>query len=79
MVIIEHNKPVTEVHDRMPVVLERDQFDASMRTNDVREAAAMLKPATEDVLVRHPVSKRINSSKAPKGDATLIEEVQLAV
>ncbi len=77
MVITEPNKLVAEVHDRMPVILERDQFDTWMRTNDVREAAAMLKPAAEDVLVRRSVSKRINSSKTPKEDATLIEEVQL--
>ena len=51
MVITEPNKFVAEVHDRMPVLLERDQFDTWMRTNDVREAAAMLKPAAEDVLV----------------------------
>jgi len=77
MVIAEPNKLVAEVHDRMPVILERDQFDTWMRTNDVREAAAMLTPAAEDVLVRRPVSKRINSSKTPKDDWTLIEEVRL--
>jgi hypothetical protein len=38
----------------------------------------MLKPGAEDVLVRRPVSKRINSSKTPKEDSTLIEEVKLA-
>lgn len=74
----EPNKFVGEVHDRMPVLLKRDQFDAWMRTNDVNEAGALLKPAAEDVLVRRPVSKRINSSRTPKEDAILIEEVQLA-
>ena len=77
MVITEPNKLVSEVHDRMPVIIERDQFDTWLRTNDVREAAAMMKPAAEDVLVRRPVSKRINSSKTAKEDATLIEEVEL--
>src|SRR5436305_13356190 len=77
MVITRRNKLVAEVHDRWAVILERDQFDTWMRNNDVREAAAMLKPAAEDVLVRRSVSKRINSSKTPKEDATLIEEVQL--
>ncbi|MEA2880550.1 MAG: hypothetical protein QOF14_5746 [Hyphomicrobiales bacterium] len=77
MVITEPNKHVAEVHDRMPVILEPDQFDTWLRTNDVREAASMLKPAAEDVLVRRPVSKRINSSKTAKDDATLLEEVTL--
>ena len=37
-----------------------------------------MKPAAEDVLQRRPVSRRVNSSKAPADDATLIEEVKLA-
>jgi putative SOS response-associated peptidase YedK len=68
--INEPNKVVAQVHDRMPVILARDQVDSWLQTNDVREAAAMLKPA-EDVLVRRPVSKRINSSKTAKDDPTL--------
>ena len=78
MVITEPNKLVAEVHDRMPVVPERDQFDTWMRTYDVREAAAMLRPVAEDVLMMRPVSKRINSSKTPKEDPMLVEEVELA-
>jgi putative SOS response-associated peptidase YedK len=74
MVITEPNKFAAEVHDRMPVILERDQFDTWMRTKDVGEASELLKPAAEDLLARRPVSKRINSSKTPKEDATLIEE-----
>ena len=38
----------------------------------------MLKAAAEDVLMRRPVAKWINSSKAAKDDPTLIKEVQLA-
>ena len=45
-----------------------------MRADDLREAAAMLKAAAEDVLMRRPVAKRINSSKAAKDDPTLTEE-----
>src|SRR5436305_11948636 len=77
MVITEPNRLVAEVHDRMPVILERDQFDTWMRTNDASEAAALLKPAAEDVLVKRAVSKRVNSSRTPKDDPTLIEEVEL--
>jgi putative SOS response-associated peptidase YedK len=77
MIITEPNAFVAEVHDRMPVVLEPHQFDQGiMGSQD--EAAALMKPAAKDVLQKWPVSKRINSSKAPKEDATLIEEVSLA-
>ena len=37
----------------------------------------MLKPAGERVLACHPVSKRVNSSRADGDDATLITEVAL--
>jgi putative SOS response-associated peptidase YedK len=79
MVITEPNKLVAEVHDRMPVILEREQFDTWMRTGDVREAAALLKPAGEDVLQKRPVSKRINSSRTPGDDPSLIDEVDAAI
>ena len=37
----------------------------------------LLKPAANDVLQRWPVSKRVNSSRAPDDDPTLIERVDL--
>ena len=74
MVITEPNKFVAEVHDRMPVVLDESQFEQWMNgTPD--EAAELMKPAPEDVLRKWRVSKRINSSRTPKDDPTLIEEV----
>jgi putative SOS response-associated peptidase YedK len=78
MVITEPNKFVADIHDRMPVILEREHFDTWMRTNDLEEAAELMKPADEDVLQKHPVSRRVNSSKAPADDPSLIDEVKLA-
>jgi putative SOS response-associated peptidase YedK len=40
---------------------------------DVEDAAALMKPAGEDVLQMRPVSQRVNSSRADKDDATLID------
>jgi putative SOS response-associated peptidase YedK len=74
MVITEPNGFVAEVHDRMPVVLEPNQFDQWLHgTPD--EAAQLMKPAPEDVLQKWPVSKRINSSRTRGDDPTLIDEV----
>lgn len=39
----------------------------------VTQKTPLMKPADEDVLQRWPVSKRVNSSRAPDDDATLIE------
>lgn len=76
MVITEPNKFVGEVHDRMPVILEAKNFE-QWESGDVRDAAALMKPAGEDVLQKWPVSKRVNSSRADDDDATLIEKITL--
>ncbi len=35
----------------------------------------LLMPAADELLQRWPVSKRVNSSKAPADDATLIDRI----
>jgi len=75
MIITEPNKFVAEVHDRMPVLLRPDQFDAWLDGSAGKE---MLVPAAEDMLNKVPVSQRVNSSRAPNDDPTLIEPVALA-
>src|SRR5215470_12085381 len=78
MVITEPNKFVADVHDRMPVILEAKDFEQWER-GDVNDAAALMKPAGEEVLQKWPVSKRVNSSKAPDDDPTLIDPVDHVV
>jgi putative SOS response-associated peptidase YedK len=75
MIITGPNKFVAEVHDRMPVLLRPDQFDAWLDGSAGKE---MLVPAAEDMLNKVPVSQRVNSSRAPNDDPTLIEPVALA-
>ena len=74
MVIMEPNKFVAEVHDRMPVILEARDFE-QWEHGDIKDAAALMKPAGENVLLKWPVSKRVNSSRAPDDDPTLIERL----
>jgi putative SOS response-associated peptidase YedK len=59
----------------MPVLLTRDKWDAWISGDD----KSLLKPAPEGFLKRKAVSKRVNSSKADKDDATLIEEEKLLI
>jgi putative SOS response-associated peptidase YedK len=72
MVITEPNKFVAEVHDRMPVILETKDFE-QWEQDAVKDAAALMKPAREELLQRWPVLKRVNSSRADGDDATSIE------
>jgi putative SOS response-associated peptidase YedK len=68
MVITEPNKFVAEVHDRVLVILEAKDFE-QWEQGDTKDAAALMKPASEDVLQMWPVSKQVNSSRAPDDDA----------
>lgn len=76
MLITEPNRLAAEVHDRMPVILEANDFEQWER-GDVKDAAALMKPAGEDVLQAWPVSKRVNSSRTSDDDATLIAKVDV--
>jgi|GEM_PF-2595583 putative SOS response-associated peptidase YedK len=77
MVITGPNKFVAEVDDRMPVILEEKDFE-QWEHGDPKSAAALMKPANDDILQRWPVSKRVNSSRAPDDDPTLIK-IELGV
>jgi putative SOS response-associated peptidase YedK len=75
MLITEPNRFVAEVHDRMPVLLDQKNYEPWLSGNAGLE---LLKPAPEEALQRWPVSKRVNSSRAPDDDATLIEPISIS-
>jgi putative SOS response-associated peptidase YedK len=74
MIITEPNKFVAEVHDRMPVLLVEKDYEPWLSG---KAGLALLKPAAENVLQKWPVSKRVNSSRAPDDDPTLIDKVAI--
>ncbi len=69
LVITNANDFVRDIHDRMPALLEPDQFTPWLSGTAGTE---ILKPPSNDFLQMWPVSKRVNSSRAPDDDATLI-------
>jgi putative SOS response-associated peptidase YedK len=74
MIITEPNEFVAEVHDRMPVLLADKDFGPWLSG---KAGFELLKPALNDILQRWPVSKRVNSSRAPADDQTLIDPIFL--
>ena len=72
MIITDANEFVGELHDRMPVILEPEQFEAWLTG---AAGLDLLKPAGNDVLQCWPVSRRVSSSRAPHDDPSLIEAV----
>jgi len=63
----EANGVVAPVHDRMPVILARDDIDewifrpADKSRADVEKLRALLRPAPDSALVATEVSRRVNS------------------
>jgi putative SOS response-associated peptidase YedK len=74
IVVTDANKFVAGIHDRMPVILEPKDFEQWER-GSVRDASALMRPASEDFLQIWPVSTRVNSSRADGSDATLIDRI----
>jgi putative SOS response-associated peptidase YedK len=70
MLITSPNKLAAQVHDRMPVILEANDFKAWLSGETGSEA---LKPAADSTLRLWPVSKRVNSSRTSDEDSSLIE------
>ena len=56
----------------MPALLSEKDFEPWLSGE---AGVELLKPAADDLLQRWPVSKRVNSSKAPAEDATLIDRI----
>ncbi len=68
------NRFVAKLHDRMPVILEPEQFEAWLTG---AAGLDILKPAADHVLQCWPVSQRVNSSHARDDDVSLIEPAAL--
>jgi len=72
----EANEAVRPLHDRMPVLLERNAWARWLDADavDAKAAAAMLGPCDAGMLAMHPVSRRVNRPGAD--DASLIEPIE---
>ena len=66
------NDVVAPIHDRMPAVIAPADFETWL-TGEPEEAAALLKPAPDDLFTTVQVSTRVN--KADNDDPGLIEPV----
>src|SRR4051812_38848353 len=69
MIITAANDFMADTHDRMPVILEPVTFG---RWLSGVAGTELLQPATNDVLQKWPVSRRVNSSRERGDDPELI-------
>jgi putative SOS response-associated peptidase YedK len=75
IITVEPSRWMSAYHNRMPAVLDERDFDAWLKGTAGPE---VLKPAPEDLLREHPVSMRVNSSRASDDDATLIDPTPIS-
>lgn len=77
IVTTDANDLLRPIHDRMPVVLEQQDFAAWLsQKTDPAEAQALLKPAPEALFRLTPVSRRVNSVE--NDDPGLLEPMREA-
>jgi putative SOS response-associated peptidase YedK len=74
MIITNANELASKVHDRMPVLLSPDEFEPWLSGH---AGAEILNRAPELMLQVWPVSRRVNSSRAPSDDPTLIDRAEV--
>ncbi|MGE0117823.1 MAG: SOS response-associated peptidase [Dongiaceae bacterium] len=72
----EPNSLVADLHDRMPAILDPEDYDTWLRAADTAIAAAMLQqPFPAQLMAAYPVSTNVNSVKNDAPD--LIEPIAL--
>ncbi len=69
------NRTLAPLHDRMPVIVAPDAFDLWLNATDVdaMTAAALIKPAPDDLLEAWPVSADVN--RVANDEARLTREI----
>jgi putative SOS response-associated peptidase YedK len=67
----EPNSLTAELHNRMPAILDRADYDAWLTGGEPTALQKMLQPFPAQLMTAFPVSKRVNTPK--NDDAELIE------
>jgi putative SOS response-associated peptidase YedK len=73
------NSLVADVHDRMPLILRKEDYDLSLDA-DLAEAVHVcdkLNPFDSDLMKRYPVSSRVN--RPENNDSACAREVPMAM
>jgi len=75
IITTQANALLADIHDRMPVLIQPDDYDRWLDTTlEQPDAVAdLLRPANPNLMIRYPVSRRVNSPS--NDDAALIETI----
>ena len=72
MIVTTANEFVSKFHDRMAVLLQQHDLESWLSG---KAGTELLRPTAIDLLQTWPVSKRVNSSRAPDDDPSLIDPI----
>jgi putative SOS response-associated peptidase YedK len=74
IIVTDANELVRDIHDRMPVILAREDYEGWLDPNnkDFERLQAILTPANPERWTMHPVSRQVNS---PRNDGPELLEV----
>ena len=66
------NSLVTDLHDRMPVIVPPDKYDVWLdpEVNDFNVIRDILRPYDANLMRRYPVSTKLNNSKIDDAEVT---------
>lgn len=67
------NELVAPLHNRMPAIIDPENYDAWLESRDTTIPLALLQPYPAERMTAYPVSTRVNSPK--NNDATLLDLV----
>jgi putative SOS response-associated peptidase YedK len=67
----EPNSLIAPLYNRMPVILDPDDYDAWLTAADTATPQALLQPFPAQLMTAYPVSKRVNNAK--NDDAAVME------
>jgi len=78
IVTTEANSTLRPIHDRMPVIVPSEDFNLWLDTAnvDAEIAEAIIRPASENLLVRHEVSTAVN--RTANDNPTLIDRLDVS-
>ncbi|MNR18138.1 putative SOS response-associated peptidase YedK [compost metagenome] len=77
IITTESNEMMKEIHDRMPVILPRDQEAAwlNRETKDINQLRPLLQPYPTQLMMAYPVSSRVGNVR--NDDEQCIEPISL--
>jgi putative SOS response-associated peptidase YedK len=75
IITTEANGVVAPIHDRMPVMLEPDEEDVWLESDDEDELAGLLDPYPNELTEAYPISKKVNDPGYEQPD--VIEPVDI--